>query len=72
MKFHNSSHELGMIHKFNNTQGSKISFKYSIHEQSFIYNKFIILLTSRLLQTNTMFIGSRVGLSLPQELLDLT
>jgi hypothetical protein len=25
-----------MIHKFNNTQGNKISFKYPIHEQSFI------------------------------------
>jgi hypothetical protein len=41
MKFHNSSHELGMIHKFNNTQGNKI-----------LYNKFILLLISRLLQTN--------------------
>jgi hypothetical protein len=36
MKFHDFSHELGMIHKFNNTQGNKISFKYPIHEQSFI------------------------------------
>jgi hypothetical protein len=36
MKFYNFSHELGMIHKFNNTQGNKISFKYSIHEQGFI------------------------------------
>jgi hypothetical protein len=25
-----------MIHKFNNNQGNKISFKYIIHEQSFI------------------------------------
>jgi hypothetical protein len=36
MKFHNSIHELGMIHKFNNTQENKILFKYPIHEQNFI------------------------------------
>jgi hypothetical protein len=34
IKFHNSSHELGMIHKFNNTQRNKISFKYPIHESN--------------------------------------
>ena len=35
MKFHNSSHELGMIHKCNNTQGNKM-INHSIHEQSFM------------------------------------
>jgi hypothetical protein len=36
IKFHNFSNELGMIHKFNNTQGDKISFKYPNYEESFI------------------------------------
>jgi hypothetical protein len=53
MKFHNFSHELGMIHKFNNTQGNKISFKYPIMNKV-LYNQFIVLLTSRLLQTNNL------------------
>ena len=35
MKFHNSSHELGMIHKCNNTQGNKM-INHPIHEQSFM------------------------------------
>ena len=51
MKFHNSSHELEMIHKCNNTQGNKM-INLPIHEQN-IYDKIIVLLTSRLLQTNT-------------------
>ena len=44
MKFHNSSHELGMIHKCNNTQGNKMVYiiKHSIHEQSFMINYRII------------------------------
>jgi hypothetical protein len=32
-----------MIHKFNNTQGNKISFKYPINEQSFIYQIYRII-----------------------------
>ena len=52
MEFHNSSHELEMIHKYNNTQGNKMIFKHSIHEQSFMI--IIVLLTSRLLQTNNL------------------
>jgi hypothetical protein len=43
MKFHNSNHKLGMIHKFNNTQGIKISFKYPIHEQNFIQQIYRII-----------------------------
>ena len=38
MEFHNFSHELEMIHNFNNTQGNKMIYinKHSIHEQSFM------------------------------------
>jgi hypothetical protein len=39
-----------MIHKCNNTQSNKI-INHPIHEQN-IYDKIIILLTSRLLHTN--------------------
>ena len=41
-----------MIHKYNNTHGNKmININHPIHEQN-IYDKIIVLLTSRLLQTN--------------------
>jgi hypothetical protein len=40
-----------MIHKYNNTQSNKI-INHPIHEQK-IYNKIIILLTSKLLHTNS-------------------
>ena len=37
MEFHNFSHELEMIHNYNNIQGNKM-IKHSIHEQSFYDN----------------------------------
>jgi Domain of unknown function (DUF4413) len=40
-----------MIHKYNNTQSNKI-INHLIHEQS-IYDKIIVLLTSKLLHTNS-------------------
>src|ERR1017187_2330633 len=43
-----------MIHKYNNTHGNKmININHPIHEQN-IYDKIIVLLTSRLLQTNNL------------------
>jgi hypothetical protein len=50
MKFHNFSHELEMIYKYNNTQSNKM-INHPIHEQN-IYDKIIILLISILLYTN--------------------
>jgi hypothetical protein len=44
-KFNNTQ---GMIHKFNNTQENKISLNIQFMNKT-LYNKFIVLLTSRLL-----------------------
>ena len=37
MKFHNSSHELGMIRKCNNTQGNKMTFYKSLNSWTKLY-----------------------------------
>jgi hypothetical protein len=44
-----------MIYKYNNTQSNKM-INHSIHEQN-IYDKIIVLLTSKLLYTNKLVAG---------------